>query len=89
MLGFRQGELPTKYLGNQLDINPTRLTNWQQIIEKIKNRLASWYFRAINIAGRLVLLKLVLQAIPIYPLSIMAAPKGVCNKMKEIYGKFV
>eukprot|EP00253_Pinus_taeda_P006547 PITA_06547 len=89
MLGFRQGELPTKYLGNQLDINPTRLENWQQIIEKIKNRLPSWSFRSLNIAGRLVLLKSFLQAIPIYPLSIMAAPKGVCTKMKEIFGKFI
>ena len=41
MLGFRQGELPTKYLGNQLDTNPTRMVNWQKIIEKLKNKLES------------------------------------------------
>eukprot|EP00253_Pinus_taeda_P031554 PITA_31554 len=29
-LGFKQGELPTKYLGNQLDIHPTRMKNWQE-----------------------------------------------------------
>jgi len=88
-LGFRQGELPTKYLGNQLDTNPTRMANWQQIIEKLKNKLASWSFRSLNIAGRVVLMKSVLQAIPIYPLSIMAVPKGVCTRMKEIFGKFL
>eukprot|EP00253_Pinus_taeda_P022996 PITA_22996 len=27
-LGFRQGDLPTKYLGNQLDIHPTRMKHW-------------------------------------------------------------
>jgi len=88
-IGFRQGELPTKYLGNQLDTNPTRMRNWQNTIEKIKNKLASWSFRSLNIASRVVLLKHVLQAIPIYPLCIMAAPKGVCTKMKEIFGKFI
>lgn len=88
-LGFRHGELPTKYLGNQLDVNPSRIENWQQIIEKIKNRLASWSFKSLNIADRLVLLKLVLQSIPIYSLSVMAAPKGACTKMKEIFGKFL
>jgi len=88
-LGFRQGELPTKYLGNQLDINPKNLGNWQKITKKLRNKMASWTFRSLNIAGRLVLLKSILQAIPIYPLSIMAAPQGACTKIKEIYGKFI
>jgi hypothetical protein len=88
-LGFRQGDLPTKYLGNQLDINPTRMKNWQGVIDKIKNRLASWPFRSLNIASRIVLLKSVLQSIPIYPLSIKATSKGVCTKLKEIFGKFL
>eukprot|EP00253_Pinus_taeda_P010995 PITA_10995 len=88
-LGFRQGDLPTKYLGNQLDIHPTRMKNWQEVIDKIKKRLASWSFRSLNIASRIVLLKSVLQSIPIYPLSIRAASKGVCAKMKEIFGKFI
>eukprot|EP00253_Pinus_taeda_P022943 PITA_22943 len=88
-LGFRHGELPTKYLGNQIDIHPTRMVNWQQVIEKLKNKMASWSFRSLNIAGRIVLVKSVLQAIPIYSLSIMATPKGACTKIKEIYGKFI
>eukprot|EP00253_Pinus_taeda_P002895 PITA_02895 len=87
-LGFRTGELPTKYLGNQLSINPTRVSNLFQIIDKLKRRLENWSFRSLNIAGRLVLLKSILQAIPIYPLSVTATPKGACAKMKEIFGKF-
>ena len=27
-LGFQYGELPTKYLGNQIVVNPTRIANW-------------------------------------------------------------
>eukprot|EP00253_Pinus_taeda_P007421 PITA_07421 len=88
-LGFRQGDLSTKYLGNQLDIHPTRMKNWQEVIDKIKRRLTSWSFRSLNIASRIVLLKSVLQSIPIYPLSIRAASKGVCTKLREIFGKFV
>lgn len=37
----------------------------------------------------MVLVKSVLQAIPIYPLSIMAAPIGICTKIKEIISKFI
>lgn len=43
----------------------------------------------MNIARRVVLVKSVLQAIPIYPLSIMAAPLGVCAKIREIMRKFI
>eukprot|EP00253_Pinus_taeda_P033403 PITA_33403 len=88
-LGFRQGELPTKYLGNQIDFHPTRMVNWLQVIEKIKNKMAGWAFRTLNIAGRIVLVKSLLQEIPIYPLSIIAAPKGACPKIKELYTKFI
>eukprot|EP00253_Pinus_taeda_P023557 PITA_23557 len=88
-LGFRVGELPTKYLGTLLAANPLWLANWQPTIEKFKNRLANWSFRSLNIAARLVLLNFILQSIPIYPLSVMAVPKGVCTKMIEIFRKFL
>eukprot|EP00253_Pinus_taeda_P019798 PITA_19798 len=89
MLGFKQGELPTKYLGNVLDYNSKRLKNWQGILEKLKNRVANWTFRTLNIVGRIILVKSVLQAIPIYPLSIIAVPQGVCTKIREILRKFI
>eukprot|EP00253_Pinus_taeda_P023411 PITA_23411 len=88
-LGFKQGDLPTKYLGNVLDYSSKRLKNWQGILEKLKNRVANWTFRTLNIAGRIVLVKYVLQVIPIYPLSIMAVPQGVCTKIREILRKFI
>eukprot|EP00253_Pinus_taeda_P008253 PITA_08253 len=89
ILGFRSGDLPTKYLGTPLALNPLKMVNWQQTIEKLKNRLENWSFRTLNIAGRAVLLKVVLQAIPIYPLSKMTTPKGACAKMVEIFRKFL
>jgi len=72
-----------------LDFNSKREKNWQGIIEKLKNKMENWAFRSLNIVGRIVLLKSVLQAIPIYPLSIMEVPQGVCSKIREILGKFI
>lgn len=43
----------------------------------------------LNLASRVVLLKSVLLSIPIYPLSIMPAPKGVFCKLRQILGKFL
>eukprot|EP00253_Pinus_taeda_P010493 PITA_10493 len=89
ILGFKRGELPTKYLGNVLDLTSKRVKNWQGVLDKLSNKVANWAFRVLNIAGRVVLAKSVLQAIPIYPLSIMAAPAGVFAKIKEIIRKFI
>eukprot|EP00253_Pinus_taeda_P027077 PITA_27077 len=89
ILGFKKGELPTKYLSNVLDYTSRRMKNWQGVLDKLSNKVANWAFRVLNIAGRIVLAKSVLQAIPIYPLSIMAAPVGVCAKIREIIWKFI
>eukprot|EP00253_Pinus_taeda_P009631 PITA_09631 len=89
ILGFKKGELPTKYLGNVLDYTSRRMKNWQGVLDKLNNKVANWAFRVLNIAGRIVLAKSVLQAIPIYPLSIMAAPVGVCAKIRKIIQKFI
>eukprot|EP00253_Pinus_taeda_P033811 PITA_33811 len=89
ILGFKKGELPTKYLGNVLDYTSRRMKNWQGVLDKLNNKVANWAFRVLNIAGRIVLAKSVLQAIPIYPLWIMAAPVGVCAKIREIIRKFI
>eukprot|EP00253_Pinus_taeda_P020685 PITA_20685 len=89
VLGYRKGDLPTKYLGTMLDSSTLKIGNWKNILEKIMKRLENWTFRALNQAARVVLLKATIQGIPIYPLSVMAAPKGICNKLVEIYRKFL
>eukprot|EP00253_Pinus_taeda_P013029 PITA_13029 len=89
LLGFRQGELPTKYLGNILDFSSKKMKNWQGILDKLSNKVANWAFRSLNITSRIVLAKSVLQAIPVYPLSIMAAPIGICTKIREIIRNFI
>eukprot|EP00253_Pinus_taeda_P028709 PITA_28709 len=89
LLGFRRGELPTKYLGNILDFTSKKMKNWQGIIDKLSNKVANWAFRTLNIAGRIVLAKSVLQAIPVYPLSIMAAPLGICARIRDLIRNFI
>eukprot|EP00253_Pinus_taeda_P014726 PITA_14726 len=63
--------------------------NWQGILDKLSNKVANWAFRSLNISSRIVLAKSVLQAIPVYPLSIMTAPIGICAKIREIIRNFI
>lgn len=84
ILGFSTRNLPSKYLGMPLSDNPLRNACWQNILQKHQGKLNCWAFRFLNIASRAVL-----QSIPTYQLSGMAAPKGVCSKMVDIFKKFL
>ena len=43
----------------------------------------------MNLAGRLVLTKAVLQSIPVFMLSALPAPKGVLEKIRDIKRDFL
>eukprot|EP00253_Pinus_taeda_P002534 PITA_02534 len=89
ILGFCSGDLPANYLGTKIALNPLKMENWHHTIEKPKNRFANWSFQTFNIAGRTMLLRSVLQAIPIYHLSTTTVPKGAYTKMVEIFKEFI
>ena len=64
ILGYRKGDLSTKYLGTMLDSSSLKIGNWKSILENIMKRLENWSFRTLNLAARVVLLKSTIQAIP-------------------------
>jgi len=55
---------PTKYLGIPLSLKKLQKKDLQPLIDKVNDRLPSWKSRLLNKAGRAVLVKSVLTAIP-------------------------
>jgi hypothetical protein len=49
-------------------------SNWNPLIEKLKNKINSWGARWLNLTGKVVLIKAVLASIPIYQSSLLLAP---------------
>lgn len=49
----------------------------------------NWTYRALNLPGRLTLVKAVLQALPIYLFSVMATPKKILKEMRRLQRKFL
>ena len=62
---------------------------WENILAKLEKKCKHWTHRALNFAWRLVLTKAVLQAIPQYFLSIMSAPSGIMQKIRNIQRSFL
>jgi len=89
LLGCTRVHLPMTYLGIPLGANMRKATSWQCVIDKIQKRLSSWKSSCLSRAGRLVLLKSVLNCLPIYYLSLFRLPRKVAIEIIRIQRKFL
>jgi hypothetical protein len=70
-----------KYLGFYLKPNDYWKLDWKWLIKKLEKRLQVWSNKWLSRAGRLTLVKSVLEAIPVYWMSIAWIPKGILEKL--------
>ena len=61
----------------------------KELVDKINKKLSLWTFRALNFLSRLILVKFVLQAMPIYLFSVLAAPKSIIKQIRNIQRNFL
>ncbi|XP_057720056.1 uncharacterized protein LOC130934510 [Arachis stenosperma] len=89
VLGCKAASLPVKYLGISLGANPRLVKTWKPIIDKVEEKLSLWKAKALNKAGKLVLIKSVLNSLPVYYLSLYKMPKGVAEKLITLQRRFL
>ena len=78
-----------KYLGFHLKPNAYSSQDWMWLYKKIASRIAMWKNCFLSRGGRLVLLKVVLQSIPVYRASISYIPKGILAKIRKNFLYFL
>ena len=59
ILGFERKYLPTKYLGIPLMERSYKMVTWEGVLNKLQERVKKWTYKSLNLAGRLVLTKVV------------------------------
>lgn len=64
-----------KYLGFHLKLDTYRKHDWHWLLAKSENRIKHWSYKWLSRAGRLVLIKSVLLAIPVYWIALHMGPK--------------
>eukprot|EP00253_Pinus_taeda_P017696 PITA_17696 len=84
ILGFSIATLPSKYLREPLIASTLKHAAWTDLLEKLEARLFLWTHRALNMASTIILIKAVLQSMPLYLFTIMAAPKWVLKAIKQL-----
>jgi hypothetical protein len=78
-----------QYLGVPIFKTKPLASNWNPLIEKLKNKINSWGARWLNLAGKVVLIKAVLASIPIYQSSLLLAPVTIIQKMEALFRRFL
>jgi hypothetical protein len=89
ILGIPRSSLPSNYLDIPLTGVLAKSISWGTLLLCISNRLANWTFRPLNITARLVLLKSVLQTLPTYLFTALAAPKQIIRAIRNIQRNFL
>ena len=84
ILGFQRDSLPSKHLGIPLTAKPLHKSIWEPVLNKMQDKVKKWTFRSLNLAGRLILTKVILQAILVFFLLALPAPKGVLQQFRNI-----
>ena len=77
------------YLGIPICKTKIKSEKWEPILDKFKSKIQGWSTNCLNLAGKMVLLKSVLNNMPIYQSSILLAPGSVIRKLERLLRKFI
>jgi len=69
LIGFKKGSLPFIYLGVPIFKGKPKICHLQPIVDKIKSKLSAWKASLLSIAGRVTLVKSIIQGMMIHSIS--------------------
>jgi hypothetical protein len=76
------------YLGLPALVGKSRARAFQSIKNKVWKLLQDWKLKFLSQAGKEILLKVVIQAIPTYSMSVFSLPKALCKEINSLMQKF-
>ena len=65
-----------------------RRSAWKPVLEKIQKRLALWKAKILSRAGRLTLIRSVLNSLLVYYMSMFKMPKAIAMEVVSLHRKF-
>jgi hypothetical protein len=77
-----------KYLGLPALVGQSRIREFQGIIDRVRGRVLDWKVKFLSLAGKEILLKAIVQAIPTYSMSIFLLPTTLYRELNSIMQKF-
>lgn len=88
-LGCQLASFPCTYLGMPLSDRRLKLIDFQDLLDKLIKKIAGWKARWISSTGRMVLVRFVLSAMPIFMLLAVHQPKWVIKQIDKLRRAFL
>ncbi len=88
ILGVPSIQQYEKYLGLPSLVGKEKITCFSQIKERIWSKVKGWKEKLLSQAGREVLIKAVVQAIPTYTMNCFKLPVTLCKEIEGIIRRF-
>ncbi|XP_035546588.1 uncharacterized protein LOC118348634 [Juglans regia] len=76
------------YLGLPAVVGSSKYNAFRGIKEKVWRKINNWKNSFLSAAGKEVLIKAVLQAVPTYTMSVFQLPKQLCKELNVMLGRF-
>lgn len=87
-LGVHNDIGESKYLGLPSLIGRSKKNVFKYLKEKVVQRIKGWSSKMLSRAGKLVMLKNVVQSIPAYAMSCFLMPKSLCQEIQKVMNGF-
>lgn len=87
-LSFKAIETYDRYLGLPTYIGRSKKIVFSSIQDCVEKKLKGWKEKYLSKAGREVLLKAIVQAIPTYAMQCFATPREICDNIEALCRKF-
>lgn len=88
VLNMRQVEHHDKYLGIPNILGKSKKVVFSTLVDRIWKKVQGWKEKLLSRAGKEVMIKAVLQAIPTYIMSVYKIPSEVNTKIHSLIAKF-
>lgn len=88
VLGMKLVERHSKYLGVPVVCGRSKKEVFDNVINRVWKKLPGWKEKLLSKAGKEVLIKFVVQSIPLYLMGLFSFPGGVIQKLHSMFARF-
>uniref|UniRef100_A0A803PIQ3 Reverse transcriptase n=1 Tax=Cannabis sativa TaxID=3483 RepID=A0A803PIQ3_CANSA len=87
-MGIQEADEKSKYLGLPSTIGRNKTAAFSYVVDKVHKRVQTWDNKFLSKAGKEVLIKSVVQALPAYTMNVFLLPISICDDVERAISKF-
>nr|XP_051205578.1 uncharacterized protein LOC127319648 [Lolium perenne] len=88
ILQYETESFDEKYLGLPVPEGQMRKGKFKTLKERFQKRLSDWVEKYLSSGGKEVLIKAILQALPVYAMSVFQFPAGLVEELNQLIRNF-